>query len=244
MRVDPTGALDNEWELNKKTAIVIKTIFFLILTLLISTKHVLGQIDTNKFNLIVSTDTTKLHVNNLKTIDYPFEVIIKHHFKKIKRDKWFLQKKEHFLIIVVDDFIGDYLSEVEKRNKYQKFILNDYGINSGYDISCRMIKKNSVLLSRENLFIGKKLFYYKYKTLDVIFISNLDIDFFGITGTKTIEFIYKNKKYEFSKNGKYNSNEILHRTFKNQPKKYENVITNYKLLNHALYFIEYNTLIE
>lgn len=227
---------------------MIKTIFiiFPILLLVFSNKHALGQgqSGTIKFNLVTSIDTTKIDVTDLKTIDYPFEVIIKHHLKKIKRHKWLLQNKNHCLIIVIDDINSDCLSKAEQENKYQRFVLNDYGFSSGYDISCRMRKKNSLLLTENNLFIKNKLFYYKYKNLDVIFMSNLDINFSHIIGTRTIDIIYENKQYEFCDNGKYTSSEVLNTTFKNLPKKYENLITNYKLLNHALYFVEYIDLIE
>lgn len=162
----------------------IRTLLIFTFILFVQSKHALGQ--EIRYNEVKSIDTIEINVNVLETIDYPFEIIIENNFKKFKRSNCFLLTKNHLLIVVVADHVGWFLSEVKQEEKYNKFVSKDYGTHSGYDIYCKMIKKNSVLLDRKNLFLGK-LFYYKYKNLDVIFTSELDINFPDIKGTKNID---------------------------------------------------------
>ena len=220
----------------------IRTLLIFTFILFVQSKHTLGQ--EIRYNEVKSIDTIEINVNVLETIDYPFEIIIENNLKKFKRSNCFLLIKNHLLIIEIEDQIGWYLPEAEREKKHEKFVSKDYGTQSGYNILCRMIKKNSVLLDRENLFLGK-LFYYKYKNLDVIFTSELGINFPDIKGTKKFELIYESITYEPVKNGgKYSSYESFYRVWKRQPKKYENLITGYLLLNHAIYIVEYTTLLD
>ncbi len=198
-----------------------------------------------RYNQVKTIDTLKLNANVLETIDFPFELIIDNHLKQIKRSKWFLQKKKHLLIVSICDNDAYFMSQSEQENKHKKFVTKDYGKDSGYDIFCQIIRKNSVLLDLENLFYSaEKKFYYKYKEWDVILISELNINFPKILGTKNIELIYESIIYEPNSNGEYSSNKFCRLVNRRQPKKYENITTSYMLLSHGLYFIKYTTLYE
>ena len=218
-------------------------ILIFVFILWVSVNGVMSQ--DFRYNQVKTIDTLKLNANVLETIDFPFELIIDNHLKQIKRSKWFLQGKKHLLIVSICDNDAYFMSQSEQENKHKKFVTKDYGKDSGYDIFCQIIKKNSVLLDFENLFYGaEKYFYYKYKDWDVILISELNINFPDILGTKNIELVYESIRYEYSTNGKYTFEEGFKYIKKRKAKKYETINTSYILLNHGLYFVEYTTLYE
>ncbi len=220
--------------------IKVRILLVLASLLLISTKQVFGQQFDIKYDQIKYTDTIKLSVNELETIDYPFELIIKNHLKIIKRKKWFLQKRNHILKINISDFSVMH-KEVEDR-KYSKFVLNNYGVMSGYDISCVMINEKTLGKSLKRWFIEEKLFYYKYEDLDVIFTTDLDINFSSIIGIKTLEYTFEDTKYERSDTGKYYDYDLLRSSYKDYQKDNKLIYSGYKLLNQALYSVEHRTL--
>ena len=225
--------------------IMIRTAIILVFVFIFeaSSSFIMGQ--DFRYNQVKTIDTLKLNASVLETIDFPFVLIIDNHLKQIKRIKWFLQGEKHLLIVYIRDNDAYFMSQQEQENKHNKFVTKDYGKDSGYDIFCQIIKKNSVLLDFENLFYSaQKKFYYKYKDWDVILISELNINFPNILGTKNIELIYESIRYEPNSSGEYSTNKFIRLANRRQPKKYEKFITSYMLLSHGLYFIEYTTLYE
>lgn len=210
---------------------------YIIIFLLLLNNFVIGQY---KVNLLIVHDTIQINPIELTKINVRFERIIKDFIKKIKKKNIFLSTKKNVLVIRIEDDYFYCPSDEVRREKYKNFKNENFGQSTGFDITCRFIKKNTVVLSREDVFKGK-LFYYKYKNLDVIFVTDLDISFPNENTQKTIICISKHHKIVLDDNGKYYDYEILVVKIP-EPEKYENFSLQYKLLNHGVFRILYKTL--
>lgn len=155
--------------------------------------------DTRFENEIVF-DTIVIKAIEVNNLDVRFDMILDNHIKLMHKKLIFNKKKYYCVFYIDNDFsvfykniFKNYIQNIDSvidsvYDNYNSF--KEYDFDYDYCVGIRTLHRQSRGMNTIKTYKNK--FFYKYKGWDILFISNINIDFPNSGKIKELEFIIKN----------------------------------------------------
>jgi hypothetical protein len=181
----------------------------------------------SRFDIEFVYDTVNIKAIEIDSLNIRFKTMLDNHIKTMKK----FNKNRYCIIVRLWILNVNCIDKNEADSVCNLFIKNNFGNYIGYNIKINTLCNNNNMIY--SITDYKKTYYYNYKGWDVVFLTNLNIDFPNSGRIKEVKYNLKYKDYVKRKNGKYHIWEINDAKVR-KTKKHEWDGTSYRLFNHVV----------
>ena len=167
-----------------------KILFLIILSVLCT--PIYGQFFVNKVD--ETTDSVTINAIELKDIDFKIKIAFQYYLKYLNRD--FNKNEKNNYVVFVIIAVPTNLIEDSVYEKYDFSRFENLDFEEWYSFLFEIVKKSSKNIYGYSNF--KKYFIYNFQDWEIIFATNLPINFKDTLGLKTIQFQIQDKNKEGS----------------------------------------------
>ena len=180
-----------------------------------------------KFNIETVFDTIILNAIEIDSLNIKFKIMLDNHIKTMK----IFNKNKHYIVARLWILNVNCIDKNEVDSICNLFVKNNFGDYIGYKVQMSTYRNNSVYTY--SIKSWEKTFYYKYKNWDVVFVTNLNINFPNSGKIKELKFDLEYKDYVKNANGEYQIWETDDKKVR-KIKNYESDGNSYQLFNHGV----------